>query len=586
MIRYAAGTFSGVFTTWWIVLPVAIGAAGGVVPVVPAEASGGEGVPVIRPKARQTATPEPTGTPGRWGMWAALLLIGMACWAPRPTMADAPRTSAPAPRPAHSPWQVGGEKQLFIDHRFIELSENITLAVNPPVKGPKDVFQNNLPWEAFRIGWTCVAEDDGVFKMWYAACDGDQWAGGRWRLCYAVSADGLTWDKPHLGLVEFQGSRQNNILLDDIKLAWVFIDPHGTPEQRYKMVHSGSRLATSPDGIHWDVADVRMSKLPDGWDTQKQAWWDTRLNRYVVYVRVQQEKHERTVPYPFVSPIPSNPPVVAPMLTRPIRALGRVEMDDITRPWPTETTRTVLAADEHDPPDSDIYHHGVYPYPYAADAYFMFPLVYHHFRDGESPVYNDGVLGVQFCASRDGIHWMRYDRRPYIPRGLPGEMDHNGTHAQAIHVRKGDYLYQYYHAERWTHGGFRRLSAAERKDKANQSQGTFNVVVQRLDGFVSADAPYTGGWLTTPPILFKGKRLELNINVAAMGQARVELQHPDGTPIPGYALADCDRILFNDVAYPVTWKGKPNVAELSGRPIRLKVAMRSAKLYAFQFSDK
>jgi hypothetical protein len=228
----------------------------------------------------------------------------------------------------------------------------------------------------------------------------------------------------------------------------------------------------------------------------------------------------------------------------------------------------------------------VYPYPYAADAYFMFPLVYQHFRAGESPVYNDGVLGVQFCASRDGSHWMRYDRKPYIARGLRGETDHNGTHAQAIHFRKGDYLYQYYFAERWTHGGFRRLSDAERKKKSNWSQGSFNVVIQRLDGFVSADAPYTGGWLVTPPIVFKGNTLELNINVAAMGEARVEIQDEGGNAIGGYGLMDCDRMLFNDVAYIVKWKGKSDVAKLAGRKIRLKVAMRSAKLYAFQFTDK
>jgi hypothetical protein len=80
-----------------------------------------------------------------------------------------------------------------------------------------------------------------------------------------------------------------------------------------------------------------------------------------------------------------------------------------------------------------------------------------------------------------------------------------------------------------------------------------------------------------------GNRLQLNINVAAMGNALVEIQDKQGKPIPGFTLDDCNRILFNDVAYTVKWQGKPDVSSLGGRPIRLQIAMRSAKLYAFQF---
>jgi hypothetical protein len=253
------------------------------------------------------------------------------------------------------------------------------------------------------------------------------------------------------------------------------------------------------------------------------------------------------------------------------------------KPWPEDQIQTVMTADELDPPGSDLYHHNVYPYPYAADAHFMFPLTYQHFRSGETDVGNDGVNDVQFAASRDGIHWMRYDRKPYIARGLPGDPDCGMVSASPYHIRKGNYLYQYYGGWPWTHGGYRRLSKKERMDKANWGRQHYGVVVQRLDGFVSADAPYTGGWLVTPPIVFSGDHLELNINVAAMGGAQVEIQDEQGRPAAGFALDECDRILFNDVAYTVKWKGKSDLSALAGRPVRLKIAMRSAKLYAFQF---
>ncbi len=84
-------------------------------------------------------------------------------------------------------------------------------------------------------------------------------------------------------------------------------------------------------------------------------------------------------------------------------------------------------------------------------------------------------------------------------------------------------------------------------------------------------------------MLFDGDHLELNVNVAAMGEVRVELQDESGSPLPGFTLDDCDRILFNDVAYTATWRGSSDVSSLVGRPVRLRIVMRSAKLYAFQF---
>ena len=481
---------------------------------------------------------------------------------------------------------VGDTKQLFIDHRFIESFENIQLVVNSPVKRPQPVLRSDKPWDAFRLIYFSVAEDSGTYRMWYQAFDNDQWNGGTSRMCYAVSDDGLSWKKPNLGLVEYRGSKENNILLkESSKLAYVFIDPHGSKKQRYKML-SGigtTRMRSSPDGIHWTLHPQIVWQ--PRWDTQKQAWWDPRIDKYVVQTRVQL-KTENALPFPFVSPIESNPPVVAPKLHRPVRALGRLELDDIMKPWPADRLKTVMTADEHDPPGSDIYHPGgVYQYPHAADAYFMFPLTYQHFTEGEGPVHNDGVNDTQFAASRNGVHWMRYDRKSFIPRGMPGDVDYGYTHATGFFARRGSYLYQYYLGWPYSHGGYRRLSPAERQDRKNWGRQSIRAVVHRLDGFVSVDAPYEGGWLVTAPIVFQGKRLELNIEVSAMGGALVEIQDQHGKSIPGFRLQECDRILMNDPAYTVRWKGNSDVSAWAGRPVRLKITMRSAKLYAFQFRE-
>ncbi len=54
------------------------------------------------------------------------------------------------------------------------------------------------------------------FHMWYIGRVGrhPEWAnyeGYDGRLCYAVSRDGIHWTKPELGLVEYRGSKANNL---------------------------------------------------------------------------------------------------------------------------------------------------------------------------------------------------------------------------------------------------------------------------------------------------------------------------------------------------------------------------------------
>ena len=70
------------------------------------------------------------------------------------------------------------------------------------------------------------------------------------------------------------------------KLAFVFVDPHGAPGQRFKMVTTGmagvrpltgARVGTSADGLRWSVAAENSSNIRG--DTQKVAFWDGRIGR-------------------------------------------------------------------------------------------------------------------------------------------------------------------------------------------------------------------------------------------------------------------------------------------------------------------
>ena len=73
------------------------------------------------------------------------------------------------------------------------------------------------------------------------------------------------------------------------------------------------------------------------------------------------------------------------------------------------------------------------------------------------------------------------------------------------------------------------------------------------------------------------------MDTSALGLVRVGVLDAKGKALPEYSVEKCDPIQGNYVHRIVTWGGKPDVSSLSGKPIRLRFEMRSAKLYAFQF---
>src|SRR5262249_18523560 len=112
-------------------------------------------------------------------------------------------------------------------------------------------------------------------------------------LAYAFSTDGgATWTKPDLGLVEFAGSRHNNLVLTGIHGAHVFRNrPDAPASERFLMfVGRQNRAFASPDGLRWSpfgAVPFLDPTLNDRLtlDSQNVVFWDTRLGRYVAYPR-------------------------------------------------------------------------------------------------------------------------------------------------------------------------------------------------------------------------------------------------------------------------------------------------------------
>ena len=142
-------------------------------------------------------------------------------------------------------------------------------------------------------------------------------------------------------------------------------------------------------------------------------------------------------------------------------------------------------------------------------------------------------------------------------------------------IRKGDEIWQYYCGTQFTHGAY--------NPKVGDRAGGLRRLVQRLDGFISADADYTGAEFTTPLLTFSGAHLKLNADCSAMGEIWVEIRDEQNRPISDYTLEDSISVDRNHISAPVLWKKRDSVGKLIGRPVRLHFKLRACKLYAFQF---
>ena len=114
--------------------------------------------------------------------------------------------------------------------------------------------------------------------------------------------------------------------------------------------------------------------------------------------------------------------------------------------------------------------------------------------------------------------------------------------------------------------------------------GLFRAVLRR-DGFVSADAGLSGGEFVTPPLVFDGNELELNVDCGAGGWLLVELQDEEGRALEGYTLKTCQTITANAIKTRVAWRDRGSRITLAGQTVRLRVVMRSAKLYSLRFTS-
>ncbi|MFM8984565.1 MAG: exo-alpha-sialidase [Planctomycetia bacterium] len=487
----------------------------------------------------------------------------------------------PAAAPA-TPVAVGSRRELFVDHTLVDRLNGASLRLHEPVSGGT-VIRIDKPWEGPANFGESVIELDGRLLMYYRGWSLTDPTDENGVGCVAESRDGgATWTKPALDLVKRADWPGNNVIaavdgepaLSFPCTPWVDTRPGVPKSERVKVVesvpvsgekHTAMRDPVGPkrlvfwasaDGFSFRKLDPQpefVSDLKNSFDGGNTMFWSASEGRYVVYYRWYDGEWGKGR-----------------------RSMARAESPDLMT-WTKPVPMTYGGS-----PREQFYVNNTQPY-FRAPHLYLAPAA--RFMEGRQvlderrseaiglrpigkEVYFKDCSDAVLLTSRAGS--AAYDRTFMEAFVRPGRGDANwvsrtnypltgilpaGKDQIQMFVSR-DYMQPTWHIER---------------------------LLLRTDGFASVSAPWAGGEMLTKPLTFTGSALEINYRTSAAGSVKVEIQAADGTPLPGFTAADCGEIVGDEIERVVTWKAGGDVAALAGKPVRLKVLLADADLFAIRF---
>ena len=480
--------------------------------------------------------------PSEWPPHISMLSLGPM----RPPYLETP--------PDVIPIDVG--RQLFVDDFLIEatdLKRTHHLAECDP---DNPILKPDQPWERETMSHSHPSPqaltfsdgvwydpDDHVWKMWYMGGHGQ----GR-ATCYATSEDGIHWEKPELDVVP--GTNIVHPAGRDSSTVW--LDHEETdPTQRFKLFltqrrEKGWAMAVhfSTDGIHWhepvtwtgpcgDRSSVFYNPFRKVWVYSIRENFKSELGR----VRRYQE----------------HPNVLA------------------GAQWQRDEPTLWVGADKLDPRRPEL---NLQPQLYNLDAVAYESVLLGLFSiwpgqptDRAKPNY------ITVGYSRDGFHWHRPDRRPFIGVSeQPGDWNWgNVQSAGGCCAVVGNELRFYFSGRAGVPG--------------SPSSGVCctGLAYLRRDGFASMDAGEEEGTLTTRPVSFAGESMFVNVDTTE-GELLVEVLDERGTVIPSFGKGSCTPIRSDSTMRAVRWEEANTLSGLAGRPVKFRFHLRRGRVYSFWVS--
>ncbi len=486
--------------------------------------------------------------------------------------------------PAVIPIDVG--RQLFVDD-FLIARTTLKRCWHRPVKYEGNpVLKPERDYEGSRTTLKCspVIYDpaDRLFKVWYMT-------GSHRNRCLAVSKDGIQWERPETDIVPdknyviYKPDWKDNTNGFDVELD----HDAANPDERFKAIQYRKPeklnfFFTSPDGVHWKMighAPRYIENMPEfrdrsigsagnkfhpgdvctfHWNPFRKVWvFDVKEHHTPGRGRARFYREGKT----FAELLDINPANL-------VFSMGADRLDKF---FPGIDNSAKL--------------HGymkITPQMYQRDAVAYeslmlgtFSLWYNQMPGQKIPKINQIFVGF----SRDGFHWDRPDRDPFIPI----EREKGAGHHEFGYLRPAgggcvivkDELYFYYEG----------CSGITRDWKKSRNESmTINLAVLRRDGFASMEAEDETGTLETRPLTFNGNHLFANLD-APDGELKVEILDADGKPITPFTLEKCFPGRADKTKLEIKWKGVSDLSALRGKPVRFRFHLRNGALYAFWVSE-
>lgn len=487
---------------------------------------------------------------------------------------------------AGRPIDLGSRLELMAGTRVVDELDGAQLRLNPPVRR-EVVMTTDKPWEGSASHYRQIFKDGDIFRMYYLGLDYDVHDGAveiphPGRIAYAESEDGINWTRANLGLVEFDGSTENN-LVAGLKQSHTYVfkdaNPDVAKDAQYKAIEyrsSALYALKSADGLTFEPmsGEPLMRSGPQSehgltnmsFDSLNVAFWDHEIGKYRLYIRYY--------------------------LNRESGGLYRAIMTATSDNFLTWSAPEPLEYPGSPAPEEQLYTNNVLPYYRSPGILLGFPMRYvqppgwlesHYHLPGldhrrerflASERYGTAMTDTLFMSSRDGKTFDRWDEA-FI---RPGPGTENWKYADNS---MGRGLIE---TKSHINGAPNELSVYATEGYWTGDELDIVRYTMRIDGFVSVNAPRSGGEVVTRPLQFTGDQLVLNLASSAAGRVRVEIQDPGGEPVPGFSLEESDPLFGDDLARIVTWRGGEwDLSSLKRRPVRLRFALNDADIYSLRF---
>ncbi len=456
--------------------------------------------------------------------------------------------------------QIGSRLELFADYYLIDTLKNCSLELHHPVdKGT--VLKFDKPWEGPFSAYCTVINNGEKFQLYYrglptAGKDGSLAE----HTCYAESEDGINWVKPELGIFEVNSTKNNNVILANAAPVTHNFSPffdtrkNVKPEQKYKALggneKSGLIAYVSPDGIHWSKLreePVIIGRKSD-FDSQNVSFWSEEEGKYICYYRTWITKNG--VRY---------------------RSIARTTSTDFIN-WIKP-----IEMNFGNTPREQIYTNQTAPYYRAPHIYISVAARFMPKRQvlteeqakqlNVNPKYFKDCSDAIFMTTRGGNKYDRTFMEGFIRPGIGLQNWVSRSNYPALNIVQTSPT---------------EMSIYVNQDYA-QPTAHLHRYTLRIDGFTSINAKYSGGEVITKPIIFTGDSLLINFSTSAAGYVKVELLNFEGEKIKGFELENSNELIGNEIEKVVSWKGKAELKNVVGKPIKLRFVMKDADLYSIKF---